>query len=129
MIEIALPWPPSVNHYWRTPRTGPLAGRTMVSEHGRLYRAAVAEQVMLQGAARLMAGRLSVEVEVIEPDRRARDIDNLLKATLDSLTHAGVWMDDQQIDDLRIWRRPGVIGGMVKVRVRPADAVGDSGAM
>lgn len=118
MIEIYLPWPPSVNHYWRTPRSGPLAGRTMISEKGREYRAAVAEQVLIQRAAAMLTDRLAVEIEVVEPDRRARDIDNLLKATLDSLTHAGVWMDDQQIDDLRIWRRPGVIGGMLKVRVR-----------
>lgn len=122
MIEIALPWPPSVNSYWRTPRSGRLAGRTLISESGRMYRTAVAEQVMLQRAAHLLACRLAVEIEVIEPDRRLRDLDNLLKATLDSLTHAGVWMDDQQIDDLRVWRRPGVIGGMLKVRIRPMES-------
>lgn len=121
MIQIDLPWPPSVNHYWRTPRSGPLAGRTMISEKGREYRAAVAEQVLLQRAAHRLTERLAVEIQVIEPDRRARDIDNLLKATLDSLTHAGVWMDDQQIDDLRIWRRPGAVGGMVKVQIRAAE--------
>ena len=49
------------------------------------------------------------------PDKRRRDLDNLLKATLDSLTHAGVWSDDSQIDALSIRRFP--IGGMLKVRI------------
>ncbi|WP_273704146.1 hypothetical protein [Candidatus Accumulibacter vicinus] len=34
MIELQLPFPPSVNSMWRTPRSGPLAGRTMLSEDG-----------------------------------------------------------------------------------------------
>jgi Holliday junction resolvase RusA-like endonuclease len=45
-----------------------------------------------------------VVVEVYVPDRRKRDLDNLHKGILDSLTHAGVWGDDSQIDDLRIYR-------------------------
>ena len=38
MNSFTLPWPPSVNHYWRTPHRGPLAGRTMISAEGRTYR-------------------------------------------------------------------------------------------
>jgi crossover junction endodeoxyribonuclease RusA len=53
---------------------------------------------------------------VFPPDKRKRDIDNLLKSLLDSLTHAKVWKDDNQISDLRIYRNP-IIAGMVKVRV------------
>ena len=47
-----------------------------------------------------------------------RDLDNLLKGLLDALTHAGLWLDDSQVADLRIRRAP-TIGGMVKVRVTP----------
>lgn len=93
----------------------------MISEGGRKYRTAVAEQVATQQAAHGIKQRVTVEIEVIEPDRRKRDIDNLLKATLDSLTHAGVWEDDGQIDDLRIWRTPGRLGGMLKVKIRPTE--------
>jgi crossover junction endodeoxyribonuclease RusA len=39
-----------------------------------------------------------------------------LKATLDALTHAGVWEDDSQIDALTITRAP-LVGGMLKVRI------------
>ena len=38
------------------------------------------------------------------PDRRVRDLDNLNKAILDSLTHSNVIEDDKYIDDLRIVR-------------------------
>lgn len=118
MIEITLPWPPSVNHYWRTPRSGPLSGRTLISEEGRQYRDAVALQVTLQRARHRTTARLRVEIEAWMPDRRRRDLDNLPKAVLDSLTHAGVWADDAQIDDLRIYRAP-LIGGMLKVKIWP----------
>jgi crossover junction endodeoxyribonuclease RusA len=33
------------------------------------------------------------------------DLDNLPKGMLDALTHAGVWGDDSQIDDLQVTRQ------------------------
>lgn len=120
--EIALPFPPSVNRYYRSPRSGPLAGRTMISEEARKYRAAVCALVSESKLGGQMEGLLRVVVEVFVPDRRKRDLDNLHKGILDSLTHAGVWGDDSQIDDLRIYRARDeagnlIIGGMVKVMV------------
>lgn len=50
------------------------------------------------------------------PDRRRRDLDNMPKALFDGLTHAGVWTDDSQIDDLRIVRS-WAAGGCVVVRI------------
>ena len=61
-------------------------------------------------------GNIAVEIEAFMPDRRKRDLDNILKALLDALTHAGVWADDSQIVDLRIRKAP-TIGGMCKVLV------------
>jgi crossover junction endodeoxyribonuclease RusA len=58
---------------------------------------------------------LRVEIEAWPPDKRKRDLDNILKSLLDALTYAGIWEDDSQIDDLRIYR--ATIGGMVKVRI------------
>ena len=49
-------------------------------------------------------GKLAVRVVAVAPDRRKRDLDNLLKATLDALTHAKVWHDDGQIDRLEVER-------------------------
>lgn len=107
-----LPFPPSVNQYYRSPNKGPLAGRTLISEKGRAYRDAVR---ILASAGKPIAGRVAVVIEAFMPDNRRRDLDNLTKALLDSLTHAGVWLDDSQIDDLRIIRRGVLKGGLVRV--------------
>lgn len=117
MIELQLPFPPSVNSMWRTPRSGPLAGRTMLSEDGRRYRRAVADAVLVARAGRQLRQRLAVTIEARMPDRGKRDLDNLPKAVLDGLTHAGVWLDDGQIDDLRVWRSDRM-GGCVLVTIR-----------
>jgi crossover junction endodeoxyribonuclease RusA len=112
MLTLTLPYPPSVNRMWRTPRTGPLAGRTLVSVEGREYRAKVCATV----GDRLwqpLKDRLRVDIEARMPDKRRRDIDNPIKALLDSLTHAGVWLDDSQIDDLRVWRSAERTGEVV----------------
>jgi crossover junction endodeoxyribonuclease RusA len=47
---------------------------------------------------------VNVEVSVLlfPPDKRQRDLDNYLKALFDSLTHAGVWLDDWQIKRLTV---------------------------
>ena len=110
MIELTLPWPPSTNTYYRN-----VAGKTLISAKGRAYRAAVAVQVLVQRGALRLESRLCVAIVAHVPDKRRRDLDNLLKSTLDSLTHAGVWLDDSQIDSLTISRGP--IGGMLKVSV------------
>jgi crossover junction endodeoxyribonuclease RusA len=113
--SITLPWPPTVNTYYRHVKIGN-APRTLISEPGRRYREAV-RALVAESKTNALEGDLALEVEAWFPDRRRRDIDNVLKSLLDSLTHAGVWKDDSQITDLHIWRAP-TVGGMVKVTVR-----------
>ena len=112
MIDLVMPWPPSVNKYWRT-----FQGRMIISAEGRSYRKAVADQVLIQRGAKHYTGKLRVVIEAFRPDNRRRDLDNLLKAVLDGCTHAGVWEDDSNIVDLRIYWAD-IIGGMIKVHVR-----------
>jgi len=57
--------------------------------------------------------RIRMCVEVYPPDKRRRDLDNLMKATADSLQHAQVYPDDSQIDDLRIIRMPTYAGQLL----------------
>lgn len=99
-ITLNLPWPPSVNHYWRN-----LTGRTVISAQGRDYRTRTAWQCRAQrGAAPRLPGRLAVAITAHPPTRRAFDLDNRLKAILDALAHGGVYLDDSQIDRLEIVR-------------------------
>ena len=117
IFEVALPWPLTVNLYWRHKVTGRLA-TVYVSAEGKQYRKAVNDLVMEAATVQRYlkaTGPLRVEIEACPPDKRKRDLDNILKSLLDSMTHAGVWEDDSQIQDLRIYK--STIAGMVKVRV------------
>lgn len=95
MLEFVLPFPPSVNRYYRN-----IGYRTLLSRDGREYRRKVCS---------LLAGRvgqplscsLEIEVHLFPPDRRARDLDNFAsKAIWDALQHAGVFVNDRQIKRL-----------------------------
>ena len=117
-VLMALPWPPSVNSYWRSIMSGPLAGRVLISERGREYRKRVAECALEQRVpVGSLSGRLAIDIHAMPPDRRIRDLDNLLKGLLDSLVHAGVLRDDSDIDDLRIRRFEIRPGGEVQLRI------------
>lgn len=116
MIRLELPWPPSLNHYYR--RVG---ARTLISRAGRLYRATVVRQLRQEHSSPLL-GRLHVSIQAYPPDRRRRDLDNAQKALLDALQHAGIYADDSQIDHLDIARCERVTGGRMEVTIRTAEA-------
>lgn len=118
MLDLELPYPPSVNHYWR--RVG---HRTLISRGGRAFRRSVQAALAARGVQPL-AGRLAITIDVHPPDHRRRDLDNALKALLDALEHGGAYGDDAQIDDLRVRRGACVPGGCVWVRLRPCSAHG-----
>jgi crossover junction endodeoxyribonuclease RusA len=111
-ITAELPWPPSVNHYWRR------AGSHMhISAEGRRFRADVT--AMLFGQLRKpLEGELDVEVSLYPPDRRRRDVDNSAKALLDAVQHAGIYQDDTQIGRLLLVRCEVVTGGKAVVRIK-----------
>jgi len=106
-----LPYPPSVNTYWRN--IGP--GRTILSKRAREYRKSV---LAIVGPAKPLLGRLSVSIILSPPDKRKRDLDNAFKGVLDGLAHACVYRDDEQIDELTIRRGPVVKGGRCEVTIR-----------
>jgi crossover junction endodeoxyribonuclease RusA len=87
----------------------------VISNKGRAYRQAVAE--IVNNVPRIESS-LSVEIEACPPDRRRRDLDNLLKACLDALQHGGLYEDDFQICQLTIRRGEVVKDGLLKVSVR-----------
>jgi Holliday junction resolvase RusA-like endonuclease len=114
MRDLELPYPPSINHYWR--RVG---ARTLISREGRRFRRRV---VAILAARRVepLTGPLAVEVEVHPPDDRRRDVDNVQKSLLDALQHGGAYADDSQIVRLAIAKCDPVTGGKTVVRIRNA---------
>lgn len=127
MISITLPYPPSVNTYWRSVVIKRRV-RVLISEDGRAYRRRVAEAVMLARAAGFFPRaaalcRLAVRIEAQPPDLRTRDLDNLPKAVLDALTEAKAWADDSLIDELTVVRLQPVRGGQIRVLFQQAEGV------
>lgn len=110
-MTIDLPYPPSINHYWRR------AGRIIhISSEGQEYRRRVCTACRLADLQQI-PGRLRVWVKAHPPDKRRRDLDNLLKPLLDALQHGGAYADDGQIDWLLVERAERIEGGKVLVRI------------
>ena len=106
-MQLTLPWPPSVNRYYRQYK-----GRAIISKEGREYRNTVVRTAWVT-PYKTMTGLLSVSLVLYPPDRRRRNIDNILKALLDSMCKAGIYADDSQIKQLCIdmyaYQAPGSV--------------------
>ena len=100
-----LPFPPSVNHYWRRNES-----QGFLDKRAQAFRD---EVVILCNRRKTLTGRLLVEIHATPPDRRRRDLDNLLKATLDALEAGKVYISDNQVDQLMVRRlQPKKPGGL-----------------
>lgn len=105
--EIAVT-PPSVNHYWER------SGKGMkLTDRARQFHAVM---IALIPALRLTS-RLKLEVIFHFPTKQKRDIDNHLKATIDSLVKCGFCEDDEQFDELVVKRGAVVKGGLIRLKV------------
>jgi len=114
MLTLDLPYPPSVNHYWRMAR-----GRWYISAEGKRYRAAVLAEA--RDRAFSLAAPLRVDVALTMPDKRRRDVDNVLKALLDALQYAGVYADDSQIEELHVVKVGLAKPGGVRVTIEETE--------
>lgn len=111
-MELELPWPPSVNHYYRH-----VGHRVLISREGRAYRQKLCST--LRGSVQMLEGPIEMTIDAYPPDRRRRDLDNILKCLLDSLQQARVYRDDSQIKDLYCHMlEPNRMGGRVVITLR-----------
>lgn len=117
MIQLQLPYPPSVNRYYRN-----VGSRTLISRDGRKYRQRV-EALLARLRIRPTEGPLAVVVDLFPPDRRRRDVDNAMKSLLDSMQHGGAYHDDSQIVYLEIHKREPERGGRVAVQISSTDEI------
>ena len=96
MLRLTLPFPPSVNRYWRH-----VGNRVLVSREGREFRSVV-RGLMKEQKVKSHEGDLIVDIRLIPVDRRRRDVDNSLKALLDAMQDGGAYEDDSQIVRLTV---------------------------
>lgn len=109
MIRLSLPWPISINAYWKsrilTRCSAPPIVSTYVTAAGVKFQKEVLAAVIEQlGQHSPLHGRLKVSMRFYQPSARKCDISNYVKTTEDALTKARVWIDDEQIDEEHIYR-------------------------
>lgn len=100
--------PPSVNHYWMAS-----GKKRYLSNQARQFH----EVVRLIVPAHRTTSRLKLDVTFHFPNKQCRDIDNYLKATIDSLVKCGLCVDDEQFDQLIVHRGNVIKGGLIRLCV------------
>lgn len=115
MYELFLPFPPTVNNYYRHHKYG-----IYISKKGKLFRELVCDSINEQLPNVELDNRLKVSITLHPPDKRKRDIDNYNKSLLDAITQAGLWGDDSQIDQLFNYRGEIIKKGLVHLTISEA---------
>ena len=112
MLSLLLPYPPSVNTYW-----GFQGSRRFLTKKAVLFKS----EVLLRFADSKHKGfgvaRLDIDIILFPPDKRRRDIDNVIKSLLDSLS-GSAFDDDCQIDRLVVTRSEVLKGGACIVDIK-----------
>jgi crossover junction endodeoxyribonuclease RusA len=88
LVELKLPMPPSANAIWRSNR-----GHVHKSAAYKAWLTVAGWQVRSQHPNKI-EGPYKLSIEAVRPDKRRRDIDNLIKPVSDLLCSIGVIEDD-----------------------------------
>jgi len=96
MNRYELPYPPSVNGLFFNASKG----RETTPSY-KAWRRAAGEMILAQGRKHIH-GKVSLAIAVTRPDRRKRDISNLIKAVEDLLVEMAVIDDDSLVQRLSI---------------------------
>jgi len=90
VLKFVLPYPPSVNRLWRASKGGGVYRSPKYAE----WRTRAMWQVSAQAKRQKIDGPYKITVLAVKPDKRQRDLDNILKAISDALVSAGVLESD-----------------------------------
>jgi crossover junction endodeoxyribonuclease RusA len=97
-------------------------GRRFPNKKAVDYKVRVQDIVIDSQATKYGSTPISLQIWVYPPDRRKRDISNIIKIIEDSLQDAGVYDDDFQIGLLVVERGQIIKGGKVTVMIDELDA-------
>lgn len=111
-IIFELPLPPRLNGgYW-----GFKGHRRFLTKEAVAYKQTVWAAVVSQ-PVRFKDARLSLTIILHFRDRRANDLDGRIKGLQDALCQAGLFDDDEQIDQLLVKRGEIIKGGKCVVKI------------
>lgn len=127
-ILLNLPWPPSANAMYRRSKSNTVRLAPPVKAFRQQVEFIIERlKKTLKTFNKPMPdpkSLFSVLVVAYPPNNRRRDIDNLLKVALDSITYAGIWEDDSQVVYIQITKaRPSKLmpDGLFSVVLREVD--------
>ena len=114
-MRITLPFPPSVNTYWR--RNGHIY---FISKQGKQFRkdvlAIVAGEYGMSDKP-FFTGNVEVVMRLFPPTKRKSDVDNFPKAVFDALAKANVFEDDCQVKRMTVEMHEKLEGGACTVEI------------
>lgn len=115
--KFKLPYPPSVNGYWRSFR-----GRQIISKRGRDYVKLVGEVMKsLKLSGELIDGNIELSMTINPPTLRKYDVDNFTKGVFDALTKCEFWVDDEQVQKLTVKKGVKTPGGNAEISITCLD--------
>lgn len=118
-LYFELPYPPSLNGIWR----GGKGGRHYLSPKYKAWRDEAAMLAKAQTRGKRIAGPFAVQINARRPDKRRRDIDNLIKPVLDLIASVHITDDDSECQYVEAqWIEKGV---GIWVAVRPTKRWGE----
>ena len=104
ILSLDVPMPPTLSACYTNVRG---VGRVKTKVY-KAWQKGVVDEIGFTRRIEMITGPVRVEIAVTRPDKRRRDLDNLLKSLCDVLTAAKVIGDDSQIHRLGIaWRETG----------------------
>ena len=99
-MEFSLPFPPTINNYYSRSYNG-----VYINKRGKHYTDLVLWTMRDKIGFSFGDARISMTIDLYAPDNRRRDLDNILKCTLDVMQKLFVYKDDSQIDELIVRRK------------------------
>jgi crossover junction endodeoxyribonuclease RusA len=109
--SIELPYPPTINHAYMTIKSGKRLLKPEFIEFKYMVRTLVANGKQLRG---LPMPPLQLFIEVYPPDKRKRDLDNIIKVLQDAIFD-GLHLDDSMVTTLAVTRKTVIKQGKVIV--------------
>lgn len=113
-MELELPWPPSINHYWRrSPHGG-----SFISSEGKAYLEHVGLLLKMK-RVKPIEGPVAIRITLNPPNLRRRDLDNCFKVLIDAITKGGAMGDDFQIKHIEATMLDVVKNGRAVIELKP----------
>lgn len=121
MVTVTFDFPPSTNNLWRAGRSKNGKPTHYLSKQYASWKEAAEWTVKAAAKAHgRIDGQYFLEIAAKRPDRRKRDLDNIIKPISDALVHGGMVQDDSQCQFIHArWDDTLTAGVRVSVQAYP----------